>query len=437
MKIAVIGTGYVGLVSGVCFSEVGNEVLCVDIDETKVRSMKEGKSPIYEPGLDELMKKNIDRGLLDFTSDTKSAVESADVIFIAVGTPQKKNGEADLQYVENVAKDIGKYMNGYKLVVTKSTVPVGTGQRVKAIIKEYSQGEYEFDIASNPEFLREGSAISDTMNMERAVIGVESPKAASMLRELHEPFQTTIVETNVETSEMIKYAANAFLATKISFINEMANICESVGADVTKVAEGMGLDNRIGRSFLQAGLGYGGSCFPKDTNALIHISKQAGYDLRIVPAVEEVNALQRDRFINRIVEALDGDLEGKKIGVLGLAFKPNTDDMRDAPSIDIIHALKRMGANVLAYDPIAEEQAKKVIESLQVTSEVTNVFNQSHAVVVLTDWNEFKNLDLSVLGDSMKSKIIFDGRNIYDPEVMRNLGFYYISVGRPEVGKEV
>lgn len=434
MNITVIGTGYVGLVSGVVFSEMGNNVLCIDIDKEKVEAMSKGISPIYEPGLENMMKKNIELDRLRFSTDIQEGVQTSEVIFIAVGTPPKENGEADLRFVHQVAADIGKYINEYRLVVTKSTVPVGTGQYIKQIIKDNASKVMDFDIGSNPEFLREGSAIDDTLNMERAIIGVESSKASEILNELHKPFNTEIVETNIETAEMIKYAANAFLATKISFINEMANVCEKVGADVTQVARGMGLDQRIGGAFLQAGLGYGGSCFPKDTSALIHISQKAGYDMKIVPSAEEVNYLQRINFINKITETFKDNLEGKKIGVLGLAFKPNTDDMRDAPSIEIIHALNGKGANVIAFDPVAGKQAKKVIKDLNLAASVDEVFEEAEAVVIITDWVEFKNLDIQRVGKLMNQKIIFDGRNMLNPQEMENQGFYYVSVGRPVVG---
>lgn len=437
MRITVIGTGYVGLVSGVCFSELGNQVLCIDIDEHKVAKMKQGKSPIFEPLLEDLMKKNMEEARLDFSTDFRRGVEEAEVIFIAVGTPPKENGEADLQYVEKVAADIGKYLNEYKLIVTKSTVPVGTGQHLKEIIKENLTINTDFDIASNPEFLREGSAVKDTLEMERAVIGIESSKASELLTELHKPFNTTLVETNIETAEMIKYASNAFLATKISFINEMANICEKVGADVLKVAEGMGLDNRIGKSFLQAGLGYGGSCFPKDTNALIHIAKKAGYDMKIVPSVEEVNKQQRENFVKKIIDVFNGDLIGRKIAVMGLAFKPGTDDMRDAPSIDIINSLNKAGADVVSYDPVSVEEAAKVIPDLKIASSIEELLLNAEAAVVVTDWKEFKELDFTKIASLMKHKVIIDGRNMYNPYQMERLGFNYISVGRPIVGKKV
>lgn len=432
MNICVIGTGYVGLVSGVCFSEKGNRVTCIDIDQEKVERLKKGIVPIYEPGLEEIMKKNMREERLHFSTDLAKGMEDAQVVIIAVGTPPKENGEADLRFVEAVATSIGKHLNDYKVIVTKSTVPVGTGKRVKEIIRNES-GHGNFDVASNPEFLREGSAVYDTMNMERAVIGVESARAEKLLTELHEPFKTKLVVADVETAEMIKYAANAFLATKITFMNEVANLCELVGADVTKVAEGMGYDNRIGAAFLNAGIGYGGSCFPKDTSALITIAKNAGYDFKIVKNVEMVNNEQRFRVIPKVEEALRYNLEGKKIAVLGLAFKPNTDDMRDAPSIDVIPELMRKGAEVVTYDPVAMENAKKVIPNLQTVSSLVDAVSGADAIVILTEWNEFKEMDLSKIAGYVNRKIVIDGRNIFSLETMEQHGFYYASIGRRTV----
>ncbi len=432
MNICVIGTGYVGLVSGVCFSDIGNKVTCVDIDENKINNLKKGIIPIYEPGLEELVLKNIEENRLHFTTELEQAMHDADVVIIAVGTPPKENGEADLRFVEAVATSIGKNLNDYKVIVTKSTVPVGTGKWIKGII-EKEAGHSNFDVASNPEFLREGSAIYDTMNMERAVIGVESDKARDVLTQLHEPFKTNMVVADIETAEMIKYAANAFLATKISFINEIANICELVGADVTKVAEGMGYDNRIGKAFLAAGIGYGGSCFPKDTNALINIAENAGYNLRIVKDVENVNAMQRFRVYDKVKEAFQGDLQGKKLAILGLAFKPNTDDMRAAPSIDVIPKLLEDGAEVLAYDPVAMANAKKEIENLTTVESYEQAVQDADAVVVLTDWKEFKDLDLADLKKKLKQPILIDGRNMFELNQMEDLGYYYASIGRKTI----
>lgn len=432
MNICVIGTGYVGLVSGVCFSDIGNKVTCIDLDEAKINQLKNGNVPIYEPGLEELVIKNSQAGRLFFSTQLAEGMKDADVVIIAVGTPPKENGEADLKFVDAVARNIGETLNGYKVIVTKSTVPVGTGKRIKQIIKE-TAGHDNFDVASNPEFLREGSAIQDTMNMERAVIGVESKKAGEILAELHKPFNTNVVITEIETAEMIKYASNAFLATKISFINEVANLCELVGADVTKVAEGMGFDNRIGPAFLQAGIGYGGSCFPKDTSALVKIAEKAGYDFKIVKDVEKVNKEQRFKIIDRLTEIFNDDLSGKKIAVLGLAFKPNTDDMRDAPAVDLIPVMQQKGAEVVAYDPVASSNAKKVISPLNVVGSVNEAIEDADAIVILTDWKEFKELDWNKVSDSVRQKVIIDGRNMFELPKMEELGYHYISVGRKVV----
>ncbi|PFG04436.1 UDP-glucose/GDP-mannose dehydrogenase family protein [Bacillus sp. es.034] len=432
MNICVIGTGYVGLVSGVCFSDAGNKVTCLDIDAQKVENLKNGIIPIYEPGLTELVEKNINEGRLFFTTDYTEGMSDADLVIIAVGTPPKENGEANLQYIEAAARSIAEHLNDYKVIVTKSTVPVGTGAMIKGVIKEVV-GHEEFDVASNPEFLREGSAIHDTVNMERAVIGVESEKAEAILKELHAPFTKNIVVTNIETSEMIKYASNAFLATKISFINEVANVCELVGADVTKVAEGMGYDPRIGPQFLNAGIGYGGSCFPKDTSALVKIADQVGYDFKIVKDVEAVNGLQRFKVVDKLVEAFDGDLKDKKIAVLGLAFKPNTDDMRDAPSVDVIPKLQELGADILAYDRIAEKNAKVLIPNLRTGDDLYEVIQNSDAILILTEWDEVRELDLEKVSTLVESKVIVDGRNIFDPAHMEENGFYYASIGRKTV----
>ncbi|ARK32205.1 UDP-glucose dehydrogenase family protein [Halalkalibacter krulwichiae] len=430
MNICVIGTGYVGLVSGTCFSDTGNQVTCVDLDQRKVDMLKNGEIPIYEPGLKELVEKNVKAGRLTFTTNLTDGMKEAEVIFVAVGTPPKENGEADLQYIEAVASQIGEQLNDYKVIVTKSTVPVGTGQKIKDIIK--SKTNVEFDVASNPEFLREGSAIYDTQNMERAVIGVESKKAEELLTKLHEPFQTEVVVTNIETAEMIKYASNAFLATKISFINEIANICEQVNADVTEVARGMGLDSRIGSKFLQAGIGYGGSCFPKDTRAIIKIAEQVGYDFKVVRNVEEVNNDQRYRMVEKLKQAL-GSLEGKKIAVIGLAFKPNTDDMRDAPSIDIIREIKKLGGEVVAFDPVASDNAKKVIEGLVTAADIYDTISEADAVLILTEWKEVQQIDLAKVKKVVKEPIIIDGRNVFSLDAMEQYGFYYDSIGRKTV----
>jgi UDPglucose 6-dehydrogenase len=430
VNICVVGTGYVGLVSGTCFSEKGNKVTCVDLDSEKVENLKKGIIPIYEPGLEELVKKNINEKRLFFTTEISTAIKDAEVIFIAVGTPPKPNGEADLQYVENVARSVGKHIDSYKVIVTKSTVPVGTGKYIKRIIEEGTNGNVEFDVASNPEFLREGSALYDTFNMDRAVIGVESDKAAKLLTKLHEPFNTNIIVTNIETAEMIKYAANAFLATKISFINEIANLSEKVGADVTKIAEGIGMDKRIGKQFLNAGLGYGGSCFPKDVSALIQISEQHDYSLKILDAVQSVNNSQRYVILKKLHNLYKGHLKGKKIAILGLAFKPNTDDIRDAPSLDLIPRLEKEGAIVTAFDPIADENAKKIIPSLNIKKDIYETIEGSDAIVILTEWDEVRELDFEKVKSIVNEKVIIDGRNIFSLTDMKNQGFYYDSIGR-------
>ncbi|MFC0559256.1 UDP-glucose dehydrogenase family protein [Halalkalibacter alkalisediminis] len=433
MKICVIGTGYVGLVSGVCYSDKGNQVTCVDIDEVKVNHLKKGIVPIYEPGLKELMLKNVKEGRLHFTSQIREGMEGAELIIIAVGTPAKENGEADLRYIKAAARSIGENLTDYKVIVTKSTVPVGTGQIIKKMVSD-TAGHSNFDIASNPEFLREGSAIQDTFQMERAILGIESDRAEKVLQKLHEPFQTKIVVTDVETAEMTKYAANAFLATKISFINEVANLCEATGANVEKVAEGMGYDQRIGKAFLQAGIGYGGSCFPKDTQALVKMGEKAGYRLKIVPAVEEVNKEQRLRFIEKLRYAFGNEgLKGKKVAVLGLAFKPNTDDMRAAPAVDLVPRLEQEGVDVVCYDPVATEKAKEVIKNLQAAATLDQAVKDADAILILTDWQEFKEMNVKLLKLEMKRPIIIDGRNLFDPIKLGKLGYYYASVGRPIV----
>ncbi|KHD84373.1 UDP-glucose/GDP-mannose dehydrogenase family protein [Bacillus ginsengihumi] len=432
-KITVIGTGYVGLVSGTCFAEIGHEVTCCDINEEKISLLRQGNMPIYEPGLKELVHKNVSEKRLYFTSNIAKAIQAADIIYIAVGTPMSQTGEADLTFVKQVAKTIGENLNGYKVIVTKSTVPVGTGRLVASLIRTHSQSSQPFDIVSNPEFLREGVAIQDTMNMERAIIGASSEKAFQIIAEVHKPFNTKIVQTSVETAEMIKYAANAFLATKLSFINDIANICERVGADVTKVSEGIGLDKRIGHQFLQAGVGFGGSCFPKDTAALHHIAKTYGYDFKLIDAVIETNFNQRVFFVEKVEAAL-GSLQGKIISVLGLSFKPNTDDMRYAPSLDVIPLLREKGAIVKAYDPIAIEEAKKHI-GYQCTyfEDLYETIENADACVILTDWSEIKELDLVKVKSLLRKPIIIDGRNLFDLNTMHEHDFMYVSIGRPVV----
>jgi UDPglucose 6-dehydrogenase len=427
-KITVIGTGYVGLVSGTCFAEAGNAVTCVDIDETKIKKLREGIIPIYEPGLEELVKKNQETGRLNFTTSVEKGVKDSEIIFIAVGTPSDYDGQADLKYVKKVAKQIGVAINGYKIIVTKSTVPVGTGKIVQQLVNETSKGMYKFDVVSCPEFLREGSALHDTFHMDRVIIGATSERAATVLEELHKPFTSNVVKTKVETAEMIKYASNAFLATKISFINEVANICERVGADVMDVAKGMGFDKRIGDKFLNAGIGYGGSCFPKDTRALIKIAENAFYDFKIVKAVEEVNKKQKLKIVDLLEKEL-GELKGKKIGVLGLAFKPNTDDIREAPSLVIIPELVKREAIVKAYDPIATEEAQKYLDETNYVNFCRNkeeVLKNIDALVLLTEWDEFKNISLECLDEQ---KLFIDGRNLFYSQRQSFKNVKYIGIG--------
>lgn len=433
MNICVVGVGYVGLVTGTCFAEFGLNVTCVDIDPDKIEMLKQGKSPIFEPGLEELMAKNSREGRLHFTTDVDKNVANALVVFIAVGTPQGDDGAADLQYVWNVAEAIGKNMDSYKVVVTKSTVPVGTGQKVAEVIRKNQKKPVEFDMVSNPEFLREGSAIEDFLRPNRVVVGAESDQAKAIMKDLYAPLyliETPFVVTNVETAEMIKYASNAFLATKISFINEMANICELVGADVQTVAKGMGLDRRIGPKFLHAGPGYGGSCFPKDTEAIAHIAKEKGYTFKIVETVMEVNRNQRMVMIEKIKSALGGDVKGKTIGCLGLTFKPNTDDMREAPSLTILPALMEMGATVRAFDPVGMEAGKSLLNGVVMCENAYDAVKGCDGMVIMTEWNQFRNLDLDRIKQAMSGDVICDLRNVYKKDRMAQRGFDYYSVGR-------
>ncbi|MDN4600423.1 UDP-glucose/GDP-mannose dehydrogenase family protein [Paenibacillus sp. F6_3S_P_1C] len=434
MNIAVIGTGYVGLVSGVCFSEIGNQVICVDNNEAKVEMLNEGNVPIYEPGLKELMASNMQAGKLSFTSNIAEAISQSDIIFIAVGTPSLPSGEANLSYVEQVAIEIGSHIESYKIIVTKSTVPVGTNDRVRELISSISS--QPFDVASVPEFLREGSAVKDTLNPDRIVIGTNSDRAIKTLKKLHRPLTENLIITDIRSAEMIKYASNAFLATKISFINEISNICEKVGADVTRVAEGMGYDKRIGASFLKAGIGYGGSCFPKDTQALIQIAGMVDYDFRLLKSVVQVNQDQRFQVIHKLEEAL-GSLKGKTIAVWGLAFKPETDDVRDAPAIDIIQHLSDAGAVIKAYDPIATANFRKEVDIASITWEENplQAAEGADALCVLTEWKEFAHIDLNELAEIMKDPIVIDGRNLYSAEQVQASNLQYYSVGRPGLTK--
>ena len=433
MNISVVGTGYVGLVTGTCFSEFGVSVTCVDHDEAKIAALNEGKIPIYEPGLEEMVARNVAEGRLRFTTDLESAVQGTLVIFVAVGTPPREDGSADLSYVDQVARDIATHMDGYKVIVTKSTVPVGTGERIRKIIGETQQERMDFDMVSNPEFLREGSAIEDCMRPNRVVIGTDSDQAVAILKDLYRPLyllETPFVITDLATAELIKYAANAFLATKVSFINEVANLAELIGGDVQTVASAMGLDGRIGKKFLHAGPGFGGSCFPKDVAALHNIAAGVGYDFKVLNAVQEVNEKQRPRMVDKIRHAVGGDLNGKSIGVLGLSFKPNTDDMREAPSIDIINGLKAEGASVHACDPVAEEEARKRLPDITYHRSAYDAVEGTDAAVIITEWNRFRNLDLERMKGVMNSPVLVDLRNIYDPEPVEAAGFSYHGVGR-------
>ncbi len=428
-KITVIGVGYVGLVTAACFSDLGNEVIALDVDENRVAGLKRGEMPIYEPGLEELVKRNVAAGRLSFTTAYKDALKDSEFVFICVGTPSGSDGEADLKYVAAAARSIAQNMVAPVVVINKSTVPVGTGDWVAEIVREAQPSPIDFWVVSCPEFLREGVAIADFMNPHRTVLGSTSREAADKVAQLHLTLRAPIVITDLRTAEMIKYASNAFLATKISFINEIADICERLGADVKEVAAGMGFDTRIGKQFLEAGLGYGGSCFPKDVKALAFMGDEMGVETRILNSVMEVNSARRNAIVQKLDEMLGG-LNGKTIGLLGLAFKANTDDMRDAPSIDIAATLQAAGAYVRGYDPVAMDVARGVMPGVEMVTDAYALAEGVDAVLVATEWNEFKNLDLARVRDSMKQPVLLDGRNIYQPNIMRNLGFTYYGVGR-------
>jgi len=432
MNISIIGTGYVGLVTGTCFAELGNNVLCVDIDKEKIKQLKSGISPIYEPGLEELIRRNQREGRLNFSESMEEAVLKSKVIFIAVGTPPKANGEANLVYVESVSRDIAKFMKEYRVIVEKSTVPVHTGEWVKRTISLYNTHKIEFDVVSNPEFLREGTAINDFMKPDRIVIGVESEKAKKILMSLYGPLDVPILITDIKSAEIIKHASNSFLAMKISYINAVANLCEKVGADIELVAKGMGLDQRIGKKFLNAGIGYGGSCFPKDADAFIQLAEEAGYNFEFMKVTQDINKIQRKLFFIKIKKAL-WNLSHKQIAILGLAFKPNTDDLREAPSIDLIQSLQNEGAKIKAFDPAAMEKAKEVLKGVEFCNNLYDACEGSDALVIATEWNEFRELDLNRVKKLLKVPLIIDGRNIYDPVKMKEMGFRYISIGRKEV----
>ncbi|MBA4802314.1 MULTISPECIES: UDP-glucose dehydrogenase family protein [Euryhalocaulis] len=437
MRVAMIGTGYVGLVSGACFADFGHVVTCVDKDESKIARLDKGEIPIFEPGLEKLVATNVEAGRLKFATTLDQAVKEADAVFIAVGTPSRRgDGFADLSYVYAAAKEIAEKMDGYTVVVTKSTVPVGTGDEVEKIIRE-TRPDAEFDVVSNPEFLREGAAISDFKRPDRVVVGTDAARARDVMNELYRPLylnQTPIVFTNRRTSELIKYAANAFLATKITFINEIAELCEHVGANVQEVARGVGLDGRIGSKFLHAGPGYGGSCFPKDTLALVRTAQEAGSPIDIVETVVKVNDSRKELMASKVVAACGGSVKGKTIGVLGLTFKPNTDDMREAPSLAILPALADQGASIRAFDPEGMEEAAKLLEIGDMTwcKNAYDAADGVDALVIITEWDQFRALDLKRLKDGMKGDTLVDLRNIYEPEDMERRGFDYVSVGRPK-----
>jgi UDPglucose 6-dehydrogenase len=434
MRVTMIGTGYVGLVSGACFSEFGVQVVCVDKDADKIARLKQGIMPIYEPGLEDLVARNVAAGRLTFTTDLKEGMRGANAIFIAVGTPTRaQDGHADLTYVYGAAKEIAENLDGYAVIVDKSTVPVGTAREVAAIIHA-ARPNADFDVVSNPEFLREGSAIGDFMRPDRVVIGAETELAREVMRRLYRPLyliETPIVMTSLETAELIKYAANTFLATKITFINEIADLCEKVGADVHDVAKGIGLDGRIGRKFLHSGPGYGGSCFPKDTLALVRTAQQQGSPLRIIETVVDVNDKRKKSMAGRIVDACGGSLQGKTVAVLGVAFKPNTDDMRDAPSLDIVPALQAGGATVRAFDPAAMHEAEKLLPGVVWCKDAYETLDGADCVTILTEWNEFRALDLTRVKGLLRQPVMVDLRNVYTPSDMIKAGFAYTSVGRP------
>ena len=442
MKLSMVGTGYVGLVTGTCFAEMGNSVICVDIDEKKIEKLKEGVIPIYEPGLESMVRENYERGTLEFTTDIKEALEKTDVIFIAVGTPQGEDGSADLQYVLKVAEDIGKHMTHEMIVVDKSTVPVGTADKVKAVIQEELDKrnvEIPFHVISNPEFLKEGSAIEDFMKPDRVVIGAENDKAMEVMKELYAPFthnHERFIAMDVRSAEMTKYTANAILATKISFMNEIANICERVGADVNKVRIGIGSDSRIGYSFIYPGCGYGGSCFPKDVQALNKIALDAGYEPKIIQAVETVNKKQKKVLAEKVVKRFGEDLNGKTFAVWGLSFKPETDDMREASAITIIDELTKRGAKIKAYDPKAMDEARtfylKDNPNVEYTKSKYDALDSANAMLLVTEWKEFRSPDFEEMKKRLKQPIIFDGRNQYNMEKMKEKGFEYHQIGVPE-----
>ncbi len=429
MKLTIIGTGYVGLVTGTCFAEAGHRVICVDNDAAKVQVLQQGGIPIYEPGLEELVRKNVAAKRLSFTSSTTEGVEKSDIIFIAVPTPAQADGSVDLSFIEKVAREIAAAMTSYKIVVDKSTVPVKTGDKVAETIKRYCKAKVEFDVVSNPEFLREGFAVEDLMHPDRVVIGVRSPRPVPAMREVYKPFDAPVIVTDINSAELIKHASNSFLALKISYINAISVICEATGANVQEVANGMGMDDRIGRRFLNPSLGFGGSCFPKDLSAFIKISEQIGYSFGLLKEVQRINQEQMDRFVKKITDTL-WVLKDKKIGVLGLAFKQNTDDVRMSPAIDLCLRLQKEGVFLRVHDPKAMDKARPILKEAEFVDDMNAVADGCDAIVIATEWDEFKKLDLERVRRVLTHPIMFDGRNLFDPSEMENLGFIYKSIGR-------
>lgn len=437
MKIAIIGTGYVGLVTGTCFAEMGTEVFCIDIDQNKIDKLKNGIIPIFEPGLDEMVERNHKAGRLNFTTDLSSILNEVDIVFSAVGTPPDEDGSADLKYVLDVARTIGQELNKYMVIVTKSTVPVGTAKLIKKTIQneldKRGLTDLKFDVASNPEFLKEGAAITDFMQPDRVVVGVESEEAKQLMERLYKPFTLNnyrIIYTDIPSAEMIKYAANAMLATRISFMNDIANMCEIVGADINMVRKGIGADVRIGSKFLYAGCGYGGSCFPKDVKALIHTAENLGYEMKILEAVEEVNESQKKILFEKLMKYYDNDIKGKTIAVWGLAFKPKTDDMREAPSLVIIDKILEAGGKVKAYDPVAMEEAERILgDSITYAKDIYDATLEADAILMVTEWNEFRLPTWEVIKKTMNKPVVFDGRNIYNKQEMNEIGFDYFGIG--------
>lgn len=437
MDLSIIGSGYVGLVTGACFADVGHNVICVDNDAQKVEALQTGKVPIYEPGLEEVIHRNVSAHRLRFTNSIQDGVDNSQIVFIAVPTPQQANGHVDLSYIEKVSREIAGVLTSYRVIVDKSTVPVKTGEKVAESIKRYNRHGADFDVVSNPEFLREGCAVADLMQPNRIVIGAQSERAVDLMKKVYEPFMAPILVTDINSAELIKHAANSFLALKISYINAISAICEASGADVEKVADGIGMDRRIGRSFLNAGIGYGGSCFPKDLAAFITISEQLGVPFNLLKEVQRINTAQKERFLKAIRETL-WVLREKKIAVWGLTFKPDTDDIRSSVAIDLVAEMLREGAQVVAYDPKGMEKAREVkaIADAQLVTSALEAVDGAEALVIATEWNEFANVDLALVKEKMTTPIVFDGRNLFDPKTMAQLGFRYHSIGRGSVSPD-